>query len=1162
MKLNQQLNWLPLVLTGLLLCSSIANIKGAANDRHSAATQFQEKLLTQILEEISEKFQVFFTYDAELLKDIKVDVDLSNADSFDKIVGYLTEQTDLGFEHLGSKYYVIYKDDKKGLKTLKKVKRKVRQLQELENTGNLSIQRKSAGQPFKDLETIAYTIQELKAEKNISGTVTDPDGLALIGANILVKGTDIGTVTDFEGKFTLSVPDDAEALIFSYTGYVTQEVPIGDRTEFNIQLTEDIAALDEVVVVGYGTQGRGTITSAIDKIEGDEVSTLPVVSTAQAIQGRSAGLTVTNQGAPGQDPIIRIRGLTTPNNNNPLIVIDGVPAGGLNAINPNDVESIEVLKDASAAAIYGSRAAGGVILITTKRGKTGAPRLTFDAYAGIQSAANRLDLLNTDQYIEIMTEQQQNGGLPVPPRFDDASIRNTSIDYQDEVFRTSPIMNYTLGISGGTDKANYLLSLNYMNQEGIVLNNDFERYSVRINSDYQLWGRVKLGQSLVMSYTRTNNVANQGGRAIFEHVTKFPPYLQPFDENNLGGFNGPDQIDNNDAENPVRVLRLGDRNSQGVKTLGNIFADVEIIEGLNFRTSIGMDLNFSRNFTFIPAFFDGEFHNENFANFNENRTTFFSPVWTNTLSYDRSFGQHNFGAIAGYEVQDFTTESIGGQGTNSLTSDLQTPGSIQENENLTGGTFEDGLVSYFGRINYDFAGRYLLQAAIRRDGYSRFGPNNKWGVFPSVSLGWNVASEPFFQSVEAVSNLKVRASWGKTGNNNALGRYEYQPTVQTNFTYNFGPGSEVVNGASIPGLANEALKWESTTMTNIGFDLGLFDDAVTFSAEYYQNNTEDILLSIPLAPSLGLDRNVRSNAGDIESNGFEFTLGVRNSKSAVKWSIDANFATQNNEVVSLGVGNPINGRGWQGDVLTRVEEGEPIYYFQGWQVDRLFQEGDFNADGTLREGIPSQDEASPGDIKFLDIAGPADDNGNPTGPDGVIDANDRTNLGSPLPEYTYGLTGSLEYKNFDFTLFLQGVGGNKIFKAYAYWTQGMSRVFNGETVLLDRWTPTNTDTDVPRAVSGDPNRNARASDRFIDDGDYLRIKNVTLGYTFNTLDQSWLSNLRVYLSAQNLLTFTNYEGYDPEVSVFQGADFNNSFGIDLGQLPQARIFTFGIQAGF
>lgn len=1160
MKLFRPTNWLLPIWALVLMMMTTATVKAAAI-APPASFQPEERPIIEVLEEISEKYQVLFTYDAELLKGIKVKFDLSEAKSIDNAVNILMKRTGLGYELLGNKYYVIYKDNRKGQKTMRKMKRKLKQLQKLEQSGNLSLQRKRANKPQKDFETILRTIENLKAEKVLTGAITDTEGLPLIGANILLKGTSTGTVSDIDGSFRLRVPDDAATLVISYTGYITREVAIGNQTRFDIQLTEDIAALDEVVVVGYGTQGRGTVTSAIDKISSDEINTMPVVSATQAVQGRSAGLVVTNQGAPGQDPVIRIRGLTSPNTNNPLIVIDGIPAGGLNAINPNDVESIEVLKDASAAAIYGSRAAGGVILVTTKRGKSGAPKLTFDAYIGTQRMANRLDLLNTDQYIDIMTEQQTNGDLPVPPRFSDAGIRNVDIDYQDEVFRSSPIMNYSLGISGGTETSNYLFSLNYMNQQGIVLNNDFERYSARLNSDYLLWNRVKVGQTLVMSYTESTNVANAGGRGIFEHVTKFAPYLTPREEGNLGGFNGPDQIDNNDAENPVRVLLLGDNNSRTLKALGSVFADVEIVKNLNFRTSVGMDVAFGRNFNFNPSFFDGEFHNRPFAELNENRSTFFSPIWTNTLNYTTALGGHNLGAIVGYEVQDFTTETLGGSGINELTNDLKNPASV-DNDVVNGGTFEDGLVSYFGRLNYDFEGRYLLQAAIRRDGYSRFGPNNKWGIFPSISVGWNMARENFLSNVRDISNLKLRASWGRTGNNNALGRYEYQPTVQTGFTYNFGTGSDQVIGSTIPGLANEALKWETTTMTNIGFDLGLFEDAVTLSAEYFVNTTEDILLSVPLASSLGLDRNVRVNAGDIESSGLEFTLGIRNQKNAFKWGIDANFATQDNEVLSLGVGNPINGRNWQGDVITRVEEGQPIYFFQGWKVDRLFQTDDFNADGSLKDGIASQNGAAPGDIKFMDLAGPDDENGNPTGPDGVIDANDRTNLGSPIPTYTFGVTGNFEYRNFDLSIFLQGVGGNKIFKAYAYWTQGMTRVFNGEQILLDRWTPSNTDTDVPRAVSGDPNRNARASDRFIEDGDYLRLKNVTLGYTLNTNSATWLSSMRFYISAQNLLTFTKYTGYDPEVSVFQGANFNDAFGIDLGQLPQARTFIFGIQASF
>ncbi|MEM8889493.1 MAG: SusC/RagA family TonB-linked outer membrane protein, partial [Bacteroidota bacterium] len=584
--------------------------------------------LENALEEIEAQTEFHFTYDKNLVSDLKLNKQKGRF-TLANLLEKISRKTQLKFTRIQNNIFVDLKDE-----------HKLSTINSRFPHGSLSspsLRMIKSGVTLLDLDNILFL------DHQVSGNVKDESGNPLEGASVVVKGTQIGVLTDARGDYSINVENGNVTLSFSYVGYETQEVAVNGRNTLNINLREKETALDEVIVVGYGTQGKGTITSAIEKIDGDEINTIPVVSPTQAIQGRAAGVVITNQGAPGQDPVIRIRGLTTPNNNNPLIVIDGIPAGGLSSINSNDVESIEILKDASAASIYGSRAAGGVILITTKRGKSGAPSINFDTYVGTQIAANTLNLLNTDQYIDVMTDQQQNGGLPIPPRFDDASIRNTDIDWQDEVFDPGLIQNYNLGVSGGSESARYLFSLNYLNQEGIVTNNDFERYSARINSDFTFWNRFRVGQNLVLAFTQSNNVRNQGGRGLFEHVTKMAPYLAVRDAENPGGFNGPDQIDNNDAENPVRVLLLGENKSRTLKALGNAFAEVDIVKGLTARTSIGLDAAFGRSFSFLPAFQDGDFHMQEFASLSENRSTFFSPVWTNTLSYNEDFGGHNLG---------------------------------------------------------------------------------------------------------------------------------------------------------------------------------------------------------------------------------------------------------------------------------------------------------------------------------------------------------------------------------------------------------------------------------------------------------------------------------------------------------------------------------------
>ncbi|RMG66867.1 MAG: SusC/RagA family TonB-linked outer membrane protein [Bacteroidetes bacterium] len=574
-----------------------------------------------------------------------------------------------------------------------------------------------------------------------------------------------------------------------------------------------------------------------------------------------------------------------------------------------------------------------------------------------------------------------------------------------------------------------------------------------------------------------------------------------------------------------------------------------------------MAYGFGRSFS--PFIMDGEFHTNLIATLNEGRSDFMSPISTTTLNFNRSFGDHSLSALAGYEVQYSRFRNTTASGQNDLTDDLATLQSFATPS--IGGTLEeDQIISYFGRISYNYANRYLLQASIRRDGYSRFGPANKWGVFPSVSAGWNLHNESFMADLDQLSTFKIRGSYGEVGNSQALGRYAYQSTVGLNNFYNFN--GNLQQGANIRALANEELRWETIQMINAGFDLGLWNDQLTFTAEYYNTTTSDMLLTVNLPPSMGYDGSPFANTGDVTSSGFEFSLGYNSDPTRdFNFSVNANFATQSNVVTSLGVGNPINGPSFEGDVITRVDEGESIYYFFGWQTLGLFQESDFT-NGQLNDGIPTQPSAAPGDIRFADLAGPPDEDGNPTEPDGVIDVNDRTNLGSPLPTYIYGLNTDLNYKNFTLNFFFQGQGGNKIYNTNRYDLEGMTRVFNAGTAVLDRWTPTNTDTDIPRGVTGDPNRNSRVSDRFLEDGDFLRLKLLRLGYNVDVSSLNWISRLNVYVASQNLLTITNYTGLDPEIGRFQNqtntGGGNAALGIDYGQYPQPRTFMLGVQASF
>jgi len=1013
-------------------------------------------------------------------------------------------------------------------------------------------------------------LQEAWAQSQVRGKVIDPaSGGPLPSASVLVQGTSRGVLTDDQGEFTIQASGE-DVLLISYIGYESQQVPVNNRDFINVEMSESVSTTDEVVVIGYGTQGRSQVTNAITKVSAEEISALPVVSAEQALQGRAAGVTVINNGSPGRGATIRIRGVNTVGANGPLYVIDGVPAGGLNEINPEDIESIDIAKDASATAIYGSRASGGVVFITTKKGKAGKPQVKFDAYYGVQSTPNTFDLLNTEQYIDYATDIQQNAGLPVPPRFSDPAFldgsglvnTNNNIDYMDEVFQTAPIQDYNVSVSGGSANSDYYVSGGYLNQQGIIIGTDFERYSFRTNTNFK-FGKVKFGQRLNLAYSRRNNERNGGqNRSIIEHAIKAAPYMPVYQEDGET-FKGPDQVDNNDAENPVRNQSLPLDFNETLKLLGNVYVELEIIEGLNLRQTLGVDMAYGFGMTFTPAFQDGDFHGQGFADLNQDRSDFFSPLSTTTLNFDRDFGDHSLNVLLGYEWQYFRIRNTQGEGQNFVASNLLTLNSFS-NDNVNGFTNEDEIQSQFARLNYSYANRYLFQAVVRRDGYSRFGPANKFGVFPSISAGWNIHEEAFMAGQNLLSTLKVRGSWGRTGNNAAPQRYEFQPTVNLNFNYGF---EALAAGGAITNFANPNIAWEAQQMLNIGIDLGFMNDQFTFTAEYYDNKTRDMLLSVNLPPSHGFSGSPRINTGEVRSNGVEFTLGYASDPTKdFSYSINANFATQTNEVTSLGQGNPLFERVYEGDPLKRTVEGEPLYHFFGWQVDRLFQGDDFVDDGTgtlvLREGIPTQSAAQPGDIKFRDIAGPPDENGDPTGPDGIIDANDRTNLGNAQPTYLYGLNGDFRYKNFTFNIFFQGQGGNYIYNTNRYELEGMTRVFNAGVAVLDRWTPENTETQIPRGVTGDPNRNTRASTRFLERGDYLRAKLVRLGYNFDTSALNWASRVNVYVASQNLFTITNYTGLDPEIGTRQGLDANTGLGLDFGQYPQARTFMIGVQASF
>jgi len=992
----------------------------------------------------------------------------------------------------------------------------------------------------------------------VSGTVIDSDTQeTLPGVNIRIKGTTTGTATDLDGNFTITVPSANAVMQFSFIGYTMKEVRVGNTTTFNVSLDPDLASLSEVVVVGYGTQERAKVTSAITSISAETIRELPVPNVASAIQGRAAGVQVTNPGSPGANPVVRIRGVGTVGNNDPLYVIDGVPAGGLNLINPADIESVEVLKDASAAAIYGSRAANGVILITTKRGTQGKPVVTVDSYVGTQTAWRKLDLLQRDDYMAFGRDLLGNAGDPPPLRFDNmGELANVETDWQNEMFRTGTIQDHNVGISGGSENMLYNVSAGYFGQEGIMLGTDFERFSFRTNTEFKISKRVTVGQTLTIGYSNRNNEVMTGGRTQMEHMVKSVPYIPVRDESRLGGFRTPDRIDGTDPENPVMQASLRTNRTQEYKILGTAYVNVDILEGLRYKFLVGTDLAMGVTNQYTPRYRSGDFHIQPFAVIGQNRFTFFSPLISNQLSYTKTINKHTFDVLGVLEQQTFTSTTLGGTGQNFLTNEIRELQGVQ-NQTSTSSKIEYALISYLGRINYDYDQKYLFSATVRRDGGSRFGPANKWGTFPSVSAGWRISEEPFLRNVTALSDLKLRASYGETGNDQ-IGNYVYQATINSNFFYPFAGSLDP--GSTISTLANTDLRWETTIMRNIGLDLGLFNDNFNLSFEWFDNRTEGMILGVPIPPSLGYDGAPVANVGTVSNRGVELALGYRKYTGDFQFAIDGNIGFVRNELVSLGTGNTIFGPDFQGDPLTFTQAGRPIGFFYGWIADGIFQSNE-EAQTAPRQNLPDNlanydptIHTAAGDIRFRDVNG-----------DGVINANDRTFLGHYMPDFTYGLNLSANFRNFDFSMFMQGVYGNEVFNLLRFHTEGMTRLFNASEVVLDRWTPQNTDTDVPRAINGDPNRNARASSRWIEDGSYIRLKNASIGYTLPATllpAGGTISNVRVYISGQNLLTFTNYTGYDPEIAAREGINTTLGLGIDYGQFPAARTFIGGLQITF
>jgi TonB-linked SusC/RagA family outer membrane protein len=1011
----------------------------------------------------------------------------------------------------------------------------------------------------------------------VSGQVLDAKGQGLPGVTVLVAGTTLGGATNSDGTFVIeNVPAGAHTLIISSVGLVTARVPItvaeGQPTRVAATtLAEDTQALSEVVVVGYGTQNRQELTTAISSVGGQALARQTVAGFDQALQGQVAGVQVTApSGAPGSGINVRIRGNNSFSlTNSPLYVIDGIPVlptydqevgvgnqkpNPLNTINPSDIESIDVLKDAAAAAIYGLRASNGVVVITTKRGKAGKPEISLSAYVGTQELRKKIDLLNSSQFAQYFNEAQLAGGRDITnptqgfPDLNNLPPYNT--DWQDAIYRKAGQQNYQLAMRGGSDKTKYYVSGGYFKQNGIILNSDFDRFTFKLNLDQQMTDRFRIGTSLNLSRTNNNNSVRSelglGNSGVVAGALAYIPTVPVRTADGRYSTNPFTLLDN-----PVGNL-LETRNKSNItQVIGSVYGELDVLKNLTLRSQVGIDYRDQIENQFITRDYPGT---SSSANRGSARTgTNQQTIWLveNTLTYRPGLGdRHDLTLLLGQSAQASDRFTSGASVTNFSSNAVPY---------LTGGTvynapssFQDqwGLLSFFGRAIYNYDQRYLFTASLRADGASRFAPGNKFGYFPAVSAGWRVSKETFFPQEGVVSDLKVRASYGAVGNSEIA---PYDRFTLYNVGSNYASTGGIAGGIAPGRVGNPDVKWESTYQLNAGIDLGLIKDRVVLTFDAYRKRTSDLLTQVPLPTSTGINPlQVIGNIGEIENKGIELGLNTTNVRNpdGFTWTTNFNISFNRNKVIDLGTLR--NDQGLEVDRQTIytysiLQKGQPLSAFYGYKVQSIFQSADEITKAPTQPNSPK-----PGDIRFVDVNS-----------DGKIDASDRTIIGNPNPKFTGGITNTLAYKGIELSFFFQSSYGNDIYNQNRQTIEGMNGPYNQTTAVLNRWTPTNTNTNIPRAVTGDPNGNAsRVSDRFIEDGSYLRLKNLTLGYTLPSglLQPAHISNIRVYVTGQNLITWTKYSGYDPEVSADPFS--STAFGRDLGVYPQARTYTVGLNASF
>lgn len=994
-------------------------------------------------------------------------------------------------------------------------------------------------------------IKDLHAQqqaKTVTGTVTDVSGEPIIGANIRIKGTTTGTITDIDGNFSIEA-EPQSVIEVSYIGYLTQETVINNQKSIRFLLKEDTKTLDEVVVIGYGVQKKADLTGSVANINTEKLNTQSNANIGQALQGKIAGVDIVSQGgAPGSGTRIMVRGIGTLNNASPLYIVDGMYMNSIDHINPNDIASIDVLKDASSAAIYGSRAANGVIIVTTKEGSNteGKPIIDLSVNLGISTASKFLDMLDAKGWAEVTTIARQAIGKPALDMATDLANKPDN-DWQDIMFRPALMQNYNLSVKGGGKYSTYYTGLGYFNQDGIVKGTNYQRYNIQSKNDYKR-GIFSAGTNLIISFSHDKPLHQELRGGMIGTILQSVPTLEKYDDTREGGYGGT-YGDVVNIPHPLAIIddNIMDRYNENVKIFANLYAQIELFKGLKYKLNLTPDFSFERYKNYLNKY-DFGLATNSITQLTERQRRRRNILVENLLTFDRTFGEHKISALAGYTYQDSRFRHIQAYGEG-LPQGLEEIDAATTNRSNEGNSWRSVLTSILGRVFYSYQNKYLFTATIRRDGSSKFGKNNRYGYFPSFSLGWNVAEEKFMENVHWLDQLKLRGGYGVLGNQE-IDNYQYSSTITTGINYPDGNGG-LLQGAFPKNFANPDIKWEETAMTNVGIDFMAFNNRLSLTADYYVKNTKDILLTVPIPISSGGANDPIRNAGKIRNNGFEFNLGWMDQPNPdISYGINLIGSFNKNKVIAMGSesGSIKGGSTNQNITTSETKAGYPIGGY--WLISTA---GYFNSqeevDAYAKDGKKIQPAAEPGDIKFVDANN-----------DGVINDDDRVFQGSPFPDFTFALNGNMRYKNFDLSIGLQGVLGNKIYNATRQTLEDVTKGSNFLASCLDYWTPENKNASHPRLTWDDPNRNTRAeSDRYLENGSYLRLRSVQLGYTF---PQTWfkgaIQHARVYINAENLFTITSYSRYSPDVN----ADNANYRGFDNFIYPTNRTFMLGLNVTF